>query len=227
MDSLTFISMLASQETAILNQDATAYTLGDNDGQATLQFLQDLITSGCALWQTEEGPLSDFSAGKVLFIIGSTADLATYRQSIAEGANFDWSLSVLPHTTEAPVVGVEGTSLTILRSTPRDQLAAWLFIKWLAEPEQQTRWSQITGCFPTRRSAIAAMDDYLAEHAQYSLASQFLESEWIAAPSVADYATCRAEIGRMLYAVTAGESVDQWLTATQSRCNQTLVDAEE
>jgi multiple sugar transport system substrate-binding protein/sn-glycerol 3-phosphate transport system substrate-binding protein len=227
MDSLAFISMLASQETATLNEDATAYTLGDTDGQATLQFLQDLIKTGCALWETEEGPLSDFGAGMVLFTIGSTADLTAYSRAIAEGANFDWSFSLLPHTTKEPVAGVEGTSLSILRGTPRDQLAAWLFIKWLAEPEQQARWSQITGCYPTRRSAFDAMEDYLAEHARYSLASQFLESDWITEPRVEAYASCRAEIGRMLYAVTAGESVEQWLTDTQNRCNLTLLDAEE
>jgi ABC-type glycerol-3-phosphate transport system substrate-binding protein len=227
MDSLTFINMLASQGAPPLNQDASTYTLGGEVGRATLQFLQDLIQEGCAQWETEEGPLSDFSAGKVLFTISSTADLSTYRRLIAEGANFDWSLSHLPHTTEQPVVGVHGLSLAILRSTPREQLATWLFIKWLAEPEQQARWSQETAYFPTRQSTLTVMEEFLAEHPQYSLASQLLVNEWIAEPGVSGYATCRAEIGRMLYAVTAGESVEQWLNDTRTRCNQALVEAAE
>jgi multiple sugar transport system substrate-binding protein len=222
MDSSLFVSLLVTQDAAILNESATIYTMGGAQGQAALQFLQDLIQDGCALWETEEGPLADFGAGKVLFTVGSTVELPAYRRVIAEDANFDWSLSVLPHTREEAVVGVYGTSLTILRGTPKEQLAAWLFIKWLAEPEQQARWSQETGCFPTRRSALDAMDDYLAEQPQYSLASQLLESEWGAEPAVTAYATCRSEIGRMLYAVTAGEGVNQWLTDTQTFCNQTL-----
>jgi hypothetical protein len=39
---------------------------------------------------------------------------------------------------------------------------------------------------------------------------------------VTAYSACRTEIGRMLYAVTAGESVDQWLSDTLTHCNQTL-----
>jgi ABC-type glycerol-3-phosphate transport system substrate-binding protein len=228
MDSSIFSSLLATQDASLINAEANAYTLGGDRGRTALQFLQDLMSEGCAQWEPEEGTLpADFITGRVLFVIDSTARLLTYQRAIADGANFAWTVSSLPHATEQPLIGVHGDSLTILHSTPREQLAAWLFIKWLTEPEQQARWSQHMACFPTRRSAFEEMEAFLEAHPQYSLASQLLEQEWITEPNVTAYSACRAEIGRMLYAVTAGESVEEWLGKTQSQCNQILDDAME
>jgi multiple sugar transport system substrate-binding protein len=227
MDSSIFNSLLVTQGLSLVNRGGTAYILGGEQGRAALQFLQDLIDDGCAQWETEQGHRSDFGAGRVLFVIDSTDELVTYQRTVAEQANFTWALSDLPHTTEEPLVGVEGISSTILRTIPEEQLAAWLFIKWLAEPEQQARWAQQVGCFPTRRSAFEEMEIYLRERPAYGLAPQLLEQKWITEPGVTAYATCSAAIGRMLYAVTAGESVDQWLADTLSSCNQALSDALE
>lgn len=227
MDSSIFTSLLATQDIPLLNPETTAYTLGGEQGRAALQFLQDLINDGCALWETENGLLADFSVGKTLFAIDSTVGLPAYQREVMEGPHFALSVSVLPHTTHDPLLGAYGASLTILRTSPREQLAAWLFIKWLAEPAQQARWSQHAACFPIRRSAFEDMEAYLKEYPQYQLASELLEQDWSTEPNVTAYATCRAEIGRMLYAVTAGESVEHWFNETQSLCNQTLAGEEK
>jgi ABC-type glycerol-3-phosphate transport system substrate-binding protein len=228
MDSALFSSLLATQNLPLLNQRATAYTLGDAQGRNALRFLQDLFTAGCALWETESGALqADFVAGKILFAIDSSVQLSTYQRGITQGANFAWGLSLLPHTTEEPLIGVQGVSTTILQGDPEEQLAAWLFVKWLAEPAQQARWSTQMACFPTRRSAFEVMGTYLEEHPQYALATHLLENRWTSEPNVTAYGTCSAAIGRMLYAVTAGESVDQWLSDTRTQCNQALDNAME
>jgi len=226
-DSSLFVNMLAAQDVAILNENLSAYTLGGGQGRGMLQFLKDLIQDRCAQWETKKGPLANFSAGEVLFAIGSSADLAACRHTIDEKAGFDWSLSTLPHITEEPMVGVYGDGLTIVPGAPKAQLAAWLFIKWLAEPEQQARWAREMACFPTRRSALAAMKDDVAEYPQYRLAAQFLEYPWMTEPAVTTFSTCRGEISRMIYAVTAGESLEQWLADTRALCNQALTDATE
>jgi multiple sugar transport system substrate-binding protein len=224
MDSSVFNSLLATQDIPLLATGGTAYNLGSEGGRSTLQFLQSAISDGCITWETEQGPLEDFGAGRILFTIDSTDQLAAYEDAVARGANFEWSFSELPHTTDEPLVGVDGVSMTVLRTTPGEQLAAWLFIKWFADATQQAGWAQQMGCYPTRRSALDEMETYLEEHPRYSQASQLLEQNWIAEPGVTAYATCRGEIGRMLYAVTAGESVDQWLQETLRLCNQALKD---
>ncbi len=227
MDSSLFINMLAAQDVAIINQNVSAYTLGGEQGQSALRFLQDLIQDRCAQWETETGPLGNFGAGKILFSIASSAELLTYQHAIVEGANFDWSLSLLPYTAQDAQVGVYGSSMTILPNTPKEQLAAWLFIKWLAEPEQQARWAQGADCFPTRRSALVVLEEEMVQYPQHGLASQFLAHRWIKEPAITAFGACRTEIARMIYAVTAGEDVSQWLADTRSSCNQALAGATE
>jgi hypothetical protein len=95
----------------------------------------------------------------------------------------------------------------------------------MTAPTQQARWSQHIGCFPNRRSALDEMGLYLEENEGYRSATELLENLWITEPHVAAYATCRSAIERMLYAVTAGESVNQWLNDTRNTCNQALRDA--
>jgi ABC-type glycerol-3-phosphate transport system substrate-binding protein len=117
--------------------------------------------------------------------------------------------------------------LAILRSQPKEELAAWLFVKWLADPAQQARWARQMACFPIRSSALEEMEPYLEANPLYALSSQLLEEQWITEPRVTNYPDCRAEIGRMLYAVTAGESVGNWLAETLALCNQTLESQDE
>jgi len=227
MDSSLFINMLASQGVGIVDESLESYNLGDGQGRRALRLLQDLIQERCAQWETESGPLVNFSAGHILFNVASSADLLAYQRTIAEEANFDWSLSVLPYTTPEAQVGVYGTGMTILPSTPKKQLAAWLFIRWLAEPEQQARWAQGAGCFPIRRSALDIVEQDAVQSPQYGLAAQFLAYQWISEPAITAFGACRAEIARMIYAVTAGEDVQQWLADTRAACNQALAGATE
>lgn len=227
MDSSVFNSLLVTQDAPLFNAGGAEYMLGGEQGRSVLQFLQDLISDGCMTWETEEGHLADFGAGRILFVIDSTDELADLEHSITEGAGFDWSLAELPRSSKEPLVGVEGVSTAIVRTDPKEQLAAWLFVKWLAEPEQQSRWAEVAGCFPTRRSALGEMANYLETHPHFYLASLLLEQKWITEPGMTAYEVCRGEIGRMLYAVTAGESVDQWLADTINQCNQALADAAE
>lgn len=65
-----------------------------------------------------------------------------------------------------PAVGVSlagGASLAISRASPRQE-AAWKLLEFLAEPEQQARFYQLTGDLPARQSAWA--DPALASNQQ-------------------------------------------------------------
>jgi ABC-type glycerol-3-phosphate transport system substrate-binding protein len=217
-----FTSLLAAQDIPLLDETATSYTLGEAQGRSALEFLDDLINDGCAVWETDEGQLADLSAGSILFAVDSTMELNRYLRAVNEESGFDLAVAPLPHSTEQPVVEVRGFSNVILQSEPKEQLAAWLFIQWLAEPAQQARWAGYRVCFPTRRSTFEELGTYLEENPLYGQAARLLEEEWVTEPPVTGYSDCRAEIDRMLYAVTAGEDVAQWLASTRAYCNQTL-----
>jgi ABC-type glycerol-3-phosphate transport system substrate-binding protein len=165
---------------------------------------------------------ADFGAGELLFTIGSTSDLPSYRESVVKGAGFNWSISHLPTTLARPKMYVEGPSFALLRSTPERQLAAWLFLKWFTEPEQQARWARTFSALPVRLSAVDLLESYVAENPKYGLALDFLDDETVAEPGVAGYDVCRESIQEMLTAIAdRGEPVP-WLEDTVQDCQGSL-----
>lgn len=118
---------------------------------AALQFLEKLIDEGLAYkvkerYQDQE----DFADQKAIFTFGSTAGIPYYQ---AAKPPFKWSIALPPTGTSSPVVDLYGPSVCVFKTTPERQLASWLFLKWLTEPEQNARWSVATGYLPVRISA--------------------------------------------------------------------------
>ncbi len=223
INTSTFADWVVSRGGRMLNDDATAYAFGDQAGLEALTFLQGLLEEGCALLETEEyGDQADFSAGRVLFTISSTSRLPFYRSAVSRGAGFNWSISTLPGSLEQPKVNVYGADLSIFRTTPERQLASWLFVRWLAEPEQQARWVRAFYGLPVRASTAELLQDYFDENPQYAKAFGFLNYEIAVEPGVTGYDRCREAIGEMMQAVAGGEDPASWLTRTVEKCNGSL-----
>ena len=79
----------------------------------------------------------------------NTAPLPTLTAAALAPAGKDSSLK-----TEAGLSLAGGASLAISRTSPRQE-AAWKLLNFLAEPEQQVKFYQLTGDLPARQSAWA------------------------------------------------------------------------
>jgi ABC-type glycerol-3-phosphate transport system substrate-binding protein len=110
-------------------------------------------------------------------------------------------------------------------SSPEEQLAAWLFIKWLSEPEPQATWASSTGYFATRQTAADLLADYFAENPTYAKAFTFMAMDYGIESPVAGYDECRAAVEEMLTAVLGGEDAQAQLDATVEQCNEYLEEA--
>ncbi len=223
VDVSTFVDMLLSHGGRMIDEDAGSYAFSSEEGLATVTFIQDLLSRECAVLKTERfGARADFGAGRVLFTIGSTSDLPRYRREVAEGAGFTWSISHLPTTLPRPKVYVQGPAFSLLRSTPEEQLAAWLFLKWFTEPEQQARWAQTFSVLPVRRSAADFLEDYVVENPRYDIALDFLDDEVAVEPGVVGYGECHEAIEDMLAAVARRGEPAPWLEDTVRACDASL-----
>jgi multiple sugar transport system substrate-binding protein/sn-glycerol 3-phosphate transport system substrate-binding protein len=220
VDASTFASMLYNQGGVMLNEEVTAYAFGNQSGLDVLTLLWELFDENCAIVQTEAyGDQTDFVAEEVLFTISSTSSLPYYRSDIDEGAGFAWSISTLPTVLDSPMVNIYGASLSILKTTPEEQLASWLFIKWLTEKEQSAHWTRASNYFPVRKSAAAELTDYFGESPQFEKAFSFLTYDIAIEPGVVGYDECREWIKKMLDGVSAGEDPETWLSTTLQECN--------
>jgi hypothetical protein len=64
----------------------------------------------------------------------------------------------------------------ILKAAPEEQLAAWLFIRWLTDPNQDARWVETTHLFPLRNSTIGGLQAYQKSHPQWTQVLDLLPS---------------------------------------------------
>jgi ABC-type glycerol-3-phosphate transport system substrate-binding protein len=69
---------------------------------------------------------------------------------------------------------VYGPSLFVLRGEIEQELAAWLFARWLASPEVQAGWVRDHGTLPTRNSVMEGLSDYRSDHPQWAAAVDLL-----------------------------------------------------
>jgi ABC-type glycerol-3-phosphate transport system substrate-binding protein len=148
---------------------------------AALSSLRGFADKGCIHCASESGAeRAEFAAEKALFAFGSTQDLSAYAAAIlstkTKKPRFDWSIAAMPHAAGQPVSLVQGSILTILHTTPSQQLAAWLFMKWLLEPANDAQWALASGSLPLRKSSVDVpeMQAVLKQNPQYGAARELL-----------------------------------------------------
>lgn len=133
----------------------------------TFKFLRELSENGCAWQSTSANPFSAFANRQALFITADVSDLPDVARAFA-AANSTDNWSVLPFPSEdGGLIAVYGSSYVVLNASNEEELAAWLFIRWLLEEEQDARWVEVTHLFPLRSSTLSLLGDYERSRPQW------------------------------------------------------------
>lgn len=161
--------------------------------QAT-RFVKGLEERGCA-WKTQNiTPLSKFVDRSALFATASLEDLPDLARSFASAGNTDkWTVLPFPGPADSAMV-VYGSSYILLNSDDPEQLAAWLFVRWLISPENQADWVNSVGYFPLQASTMGLLADYAAGHPQWAEAVNLLP-QGRTTPELAAWRTVRVALG--------------------------------
>ncbi|MEK7215044.1 MAG: serine/threonine-protein kinase [Chloroflexota bacterium] len=99
--------------------------------------------------------IADLASGKALYLIRSSSALP--RLDARFPSRNDWEVSIIPQgRPDKKVTVLYGANITIMKSTPEKQLAAWLFIKYFTQPDVTARWGldPSNGYFPLRNSGL-------------------------------------------------------------------------
>jgi sn-glycerol 3-phosphate transport system substrate-binding protein len=166
---------------------ATEAVFNSTAGQEFVQWWHDLAANG-QLQNVGRNPGGDqhflaMGAHQVSMTIGTSAALRSIFNVLELGQVKDVELGT------GPLPAVEGSSgatspgggvLWIMKDRPRaDQEAAWKYIRYLVEPEQQADWYAGSGYFPLRRSAydLPAAKEAEAQYPDLRVApQQFFEA---------------------------------------------------
>jgi multiple sugar transport system substrate-binding protein/sn-glycerol 3-phosphate transport system substrate-binding protein len=162
-DASNFASQVFSRGGAILAPDGGAYTFNSEAGVETVAMIQRMFKNKCAVeipTSERNGEQNRFAAGQIMFTFASSSGLPFYQEAIGKGSNFKWDIGMLPNNGK-PAVNLYGASVSVYKTTPEKELAAWLMIKYLGEKAQTTKWAVNTGYLPVRQSA---KDDVLAAY---------------------------------------------------------------
>ena len=223
-DASNIFAQVISRGGEIAKKDGTGYTYNTPEMKASMQFMKKLYDAGYSRKIGERyGDQTDFGNRKVMFTMSSTSGLAFYEQAVAagKGGKFDWSVAAIPHTTAKPTQNIYGASLSIPRTTPQRQLAAWIFVKWMSEPKQQARWVEVSGYFPVRNSTLASLGDYTAKNPKFGDAFRLLQTSTLKAePPFAGYDVVRDVAGSALNAVLDGADIDKTLADLDAKANK-------
>ncbi len=171
------------------------------------------------------GDQTDFANRMVLFTVGSTSGIPFYDAAVKKGAGgpFAWSVAPMPGAGAGSkgALNIYGASVSIVKSTPERQLAAWVFLRWMSESAQQAEWAKVSNYFPVRKSAAAGLADYFAAHPQFAAAWKALQtSDQKAEPSFLGYEQVRDAISSAYNAVLDGAQVDSTLAALDAKANK-------
>ncbi|MBN2385430.1 MAG: extracellular solute-binding protein [Anaerolineales bacterium] len=166
------------------------YLFESDQNLEALQFLKDLYDENCAWLSGELTAYDAFAERSALFINGDLSEVPYVARAMTMHANRD-SWTVLPFPgPSGQLAAAYGSSYTLVESSDEEQLAAWLFVRWLLSPEIQVDWIQATGLFPLRLSALDSLAGYRADNPQWAAAVELIP-DLVTVPQLASWRTVR------------------------------------
>jgi sn-glycerol 3-phosphate transport system substrate-binding protein len=162
---------------------ATEVLFNGPTGQAFFQWWRDMVKDDLAINVGRNLTAADtflaMGAGRTAMTVGSSSALRSVVDVLEGGlAQTKVELGVanqpgVPGGTGLP--GIYSRALWIMNSSPKEeQEAAWKFIKWLMEPEQQAEWYAGSGFLPVSISAyeLPAAKEIEAKYPQFKVAAE-------------------------------------------------------
>ena len=214
-DTDSVVSIIIARGGSILRPVGFNYSLNNPVVNRTLRGLR-YIEERNILSVNETNYLNQtmFSFGKLPVVYAQTDGIPHYAELAAvTSPDLDWDAALLP--TRKPGAGsvINCTCTAVISDgSPEQELASWLFVKWLTEDEQQIRLSLMTSSLPVVRTAAS---DILSQNVdgftrQWLDALRLIDSgHMYSLPSLCDYSYASEGFQKMLGNVMNGEWI--WL----------------
>jgi len=219
IDASTFDAIVYSYGGGLVNDQGNKVRFDEPPVAKTLQLYETLAKEKLAYQIQGTDDQNDLLSGKALYMIRSSTSLPRLAAGFAD--NSRWNVSIIPQgTADKKKTVLFGANISIMKSTPEKELAAWMFIKYLSQPDVTARWGldPANGYFPVRQSAIDKPEavQYLSENPHFRDAFEVARIAEVE-PSVRGWQEVRQIVQDGLTAIVTGQ-----MTATQAQ--QTLTD---
>ena len=148
------LALTLQQPASMLSPDGTHGNFDTADFRRALGFYLEIFREGWApkVGNTQISNVWDeFGRGFFSFYISGPWNIAEFRKRLPADLQDDWMTAPLPGPDGDGASIAGGSSLVIFRASEAKD-AAWKVIEYMAEPDTQLRFHQLTGNLPPRRS---------------------------------------------------------------------------
>lgn len=142
----------------LVNDDESKWTVDTPEMIGGLEYYQSFFTDGIANKHPNPDSGSKeaaLAAGEVPIFIGSPNSVKNVLDAAGDGFADKFGIATYPKKETPGTSFLGGSNFVVFKDT-RNRDAAWKLAQWLAKPEVQLKWYQISGNLPT---VDAAWDD--------------------------------------------------------------------
>jgi ABC-type glycerol-3-phosphate transport system substrate-binding protein len=122
---------------------------GNSQGAEALKFYTDLVTKYKVAPKDKIDVDAAFTSGKLAMVIGTQGAASGYQSK----NNMNIGVAPLPSKKES-ATGLGTNTLFLFKSNSAKEKAAWDFVKWLTNTENNADWAIKMGYLPVRQSAV-------------------------------------------------------------------------
>lgn len=140
--------------------DNQEYSFNTPQTQEAFSFLKKIQDEDCAWNSRLASPYEYFSNRQALIYAGTLMDIPSQMNSDKKFETSDkWTIIPYPSNAQEASMISFGPSYAILVDGSERQLAAWLFIRWMSDPERQAEIAFATGTFPLGPASSEILKD--------------------------------------------------------------------
>jgi sn-glycerol 3-phosphate transport system substrate-binding protein len=142
----------------LLTKDKTKVRFNEQPAIEIFEMWAEMVKAGTAYNAEGFQYQPDFGQGKTVRFHESSTGRPFVRPEVEDKATkkerFKWGIGMIPQKDpNKPVTVMFGGNITVLKTTPIKQAAAWEWIKFFTDKDQTVTWSIKSSYMPLRKSA--------------------------------------------------------------------------
>lgn len=145
-------------------------------GRDAFGYLWDIKNQGC-IWFALQPDSYLYFANRLALLYAGQLDQIPVQMSWMDvsGSEDEWEVIGFPGPDGEHIL-IDGPGLMITAGTPEEELAAWLFAKYLLAPEVQVELVKSLFTLPVRQSVMDLLVDFEADYPQWAQGAALIES---------------------------------------------------
>jgi ABC-type glycerol-3-phosphate transport system substrate-binding protein len=157
-----------------LDGESLKFQFNQPETEDAFRFVRSMVDESCAWFSRTTASNEYFANRQALFYTGLLSDLALQAKTNTRLKSTD-SWTVLPFPgSDRPVTVVNGLSYGILRSDLAAEVAGWIFVRWMSQPENAVQLLVTGGGLPVSASAVELAQAQMQETPQWAQTLQWI-----------------------------------------------------